>query len=282
MGKRLPQERWNQHISERFTALKVSGELEKLRAKGLAILGRKKLLSSKEWWESFRDRTSSQKYLEWHNECKQIGDRFGLAPWTVELACLLKGFKPEESGLVMEAQWPRVRIVTENTDSLFLRWLSYEAQKLGLYVVQRQGSVETTLLYLEPGPPTEQLTSQKPPRDTAFYIRTETPIVYPPEAKNQLNKQADQLYRELLRHLGYPTRQRLRSSHLVCMADKLRVDDEKLECGGIYHIMDEIYGPVDDLSNEELANTDAQRRSTTKTRRHRVQKRLIKPYEVEA
>ncbi len=101
MGKRLPEERWKEHINERFTALKVSGELEKLRAKGLAILGREYLLTEEEWQQSFHDRISSQKYLEWKDECKQIADRFGLAPWTVELACLLKGFKSEESGLVM-------------------------------------------------------------------------------------------------------------------------------------------------------------------------------------
>lgn len=275
MGKRLPQERWNQHISERFTALKVSGELEKLRAKGLAILGRKKLLSSKEWWESFRDRTSSQKYLEWHNECKQIGDRFGLAPWTVELACLLKGFKPEESGLVMEAQWPRVRIVTENTDSLFLRWLSYEAQKLGLYVVQKVGSVETTLLYLEATPPTQQLTSQKPPRHVAFYIRCDIPIGYPPEARDLLNKQANQLYRELLTRLGYSIPKRLRNSSLVSMASDLRVAEAPLQKRGLYEIVAEMY-------EEGTIDQDKQRRKTIKTERHRVRKRLIKPYELEA
>ena len=280
MGKRLPEERWREHILERFTAFKASGFPRKLQATGLAILRRKKLLTGQEWQQSFHDRISSQKYLEWYVDCKQVGERFGLAPWTVQMACLLKDYKPEESPFVMEVYWPRVRVVTENANPIFLQWLSYEAQRLGLYVVQRQGSVETALLYLEPGPPIQLLTSQKPPHDAAFYIRLEVPVGYPPEAREELNKQADQLARELLRRLGYPIHQRLRSSKLVSMADKLRVADEKLEDGDIYGIMDEIYGKEEDLSDEDLSK-DRQRRSTTKTQRHRVQKRLIKPYELE-
>jgi hypothetical protein len=48
MGKLPPQERWRRHVVERFTALKQSGELQKLRARGLAVLRRQDLLSAEE------------------------------------------------------------------------------------------------------------------------------------------------------------------------------------------------------------------------------------------
>lgn len=95
MGKLRPQERWKKHIMERLTALKQSGELGKLRAKGLATLGRKKLFTAAEWSESFTKRGSSQEYLEWHDECKIVGERFGLAPWVVA-AVPSKGIQPRE------------------------------------------------------------------------------------------------------------------------------------------------------------------------------------------
>ncbi len=160
-------------------------------------------------------------------------------------------------------------------DPLFLQWLSYEAQRLGLYVVQRQGSVETTLLYLEPTPPTQQLTSQKPPRDSAFSIRVVIPIGYPPEARDQLNKQTDHRYRELLRRLGYSIPRRLRGSPLVSMAGVLKVADARLPKRGLYEMVAGMY-------EEGTVEEDEERRKTIKTERHRVRKRLIKPYELQA
>jgi len=279
MGKIPPEERWKKHIMERFTALEQSRELKKLRAEGLVILKRKELFTAEEWWQTFSQRAYSPQYRAWHERCKTLGERFGLAPWTVEMACLLKGYRPEEQPHVMEAVWPKVRVVTESTDPLFLTRLAYEAQRLGLYVVQCRGSVETTCLYahsafiadVEPPP----MPPSKPPLHSAFKIRVETPIMYPPEAANNLQKEAGQLFKELLRRLGYSFPQRLRNSRLVAMADQLRVADSQLRPGEIYDIIDATYG------EEDWSSKDRQRRSTTKVRRHRMKKRLIKPRESE-
>jgi len=281
MSRTAPEERWRKHVYERFTALRQSGELEKLRAEGqdimkrLGILTRKRLLTTQEWWQTFSQRASSPEYRAWHDKCRIVGERFGLAPWVVAMACLLRGYQPEKQPHVMEAEWPRIRVVSESTEPLFLQWLSYEAQRLGLYVIQRHGSVETTLLNLNGAPSNQLSPSQRPPRDRAFYMRVETPPGYPPEAASQLHKEAGRLAKELLRRLGYSIPQRLRTSRVATMADKLRVADEHLACGDVYRIMDKIYGDKD-------ITRDRQRRSTIKTRRHRLKKRLTKPYELEA
>ncbi len=173
----------------------------------------------------------------------------------------------------MEAQWPRIRVVTESTNSVFLQWLSYEARRLGLYVVQRQGSVETVALYLDFLPPTPLLApSQKPPRDSAFYVRLDVPPGYPPEAAIQLQREAGRLAKELLKRLGYSIPQRLRSSHLTSMANELRVADGQLPSRAIYDIIDDIYKDKD-------LSKDQQRRKLIISRRHQLHKRLVKPYE---
>lgn len=281
MATTTPEERWRRHVYERFTALRQSGELEKLRAEGqdilkrLGILTRKRLLTAQEWWQTFSQRASSPEYRAWHDKCRTVGERFGLAPWVVAMACLLRGYQPEKQPHVMEAEWPRIRVVSESTEPLFLQWLSYEAQRLGLYVIQRHGSVETTLLNLNGAPSNPLSPSQRPPRNTAFHMRVETPTGYPPEAANHLQKEAGRLAKELLMRLGYSIPQRLRTSSMVSMADKLRVADEHLAYGDVYRIMDKVYG-------DEDITRDRQRRSTIKTRRHRLKKRLTKPYELEA
>ncbi len=166
MVKISPEERWRRHILERLASLRQSGELNRLRKKGLAILGRKKRFTPEGWFKSCNERVSRPEYVDWHDECETVGRRFGLAPWTVVCSCLVSKYDPRKQPFVVEAQWPKIRVVTENTNPLFLQWLSYEAHKLGLYTVGRQGSVETTVLNILPPcgvlPP-----SLKPPRDTA-------------------------------------------------------------------------------------------------------------------
>jgi len=272
MAKTSPEERWQRHILERFTALRQSGELNSLRKKGLTILGRKRRFTGEEWFKSFSGRVSCPGYLEWFDECKAVGERFGLAPWTVVYACLVSGYKPEKELSVMEAQWPQIRVVTENRDPLFLQLLSHEAQRLGLYVVQRQGSVETTLLNLDSPPSSALPASQKPPRDVAFRLRVETPPGYPPEAAQKLQKKGDRLTKELLRRLGYSIRQRLRDSPLVEMADNLRVADGQLARNEAYDIIDDIYGPAGSMKD------DKKRRKLVASRRHKLKERLLKPY----
>ncbi len=276
MAKVSPEKRWRKHVIECFVALRQSGELDRLSKKGLTILGRKKRFTAEEWFKGFSKRASSPVYREWHDECEAIGKRFGLAPWTVVCTCLVSRYDPRKQPFVMEAQWPQIRIITENTNSLFLQWLSHEAQRLGLYVVQRQGSVETTFLYLDSPPSSALPPSQRPPRDSAFYLRVETPPGYPPEAAQKLQSEGDRLTKELLGHLGYSIPKRLRSSRLVPMAEKLRVaggpvTKREAEALGIA-IIDDLYGD-DDLTK------DRKRLKLIASRRHKLRKRLIKPYE---
>jgi len=205
--------------------------------------------------------------MEWHHKCEAVAQRFGLAFWTVVSVCLISGYRPEKVPFPVEASWPRIRVVTEQMTPLFLEWLSYEAHQLGLYVIQRRGSAEVT--HIPPNlPPFEALpASQRPPLDCAFFMRVETPPRYPPQAAAKLEKQAKQLEKELFRRLGYSVPERLRSSPLVAMADKLRVG-KKLKLGEAYQVIDDIYG--DDMTS------DQRRRKLVGSRRNKLKKRLVK------
>ena len=276
MPKLQPEERWKRHILERFSAFKLSGQLKKLRAKGLTILRRRKLLTPEEWYQSASDQMSSKKYSEFYAECSKVAARFGLAPWTIEMACLLKGYSPEKQIHVMEAKWPQVKIVTEITDPVFLTRLAYEAQRLGMYVLQREGSVENTYIFLHSVPlaavDPPPMPSVLPPTHSAIQIRVEIPPEYPPEAASTLIKKAEKLGRKLKRSLGYPTNKRLRSSPLVSMADELRISETKLPRRTLYEIVAETYEEGD-------GDEDERRKNIVKTRRHRIRKRLVEPYE---
>lgn len=175
----------------------------------------------------------------------------------------------------MEAKWPQVRVITESTDPVFLTRLAYEAQRLGLYAVQRQGSTETTCLFLHPIPiaavEPPPLPPTKPPVHSAIYIRVEVPPGYPPEGASKLQQKAALLEKELRKCLGYPAPRRLRGSRLVAMAAELRVAEPQLPRRALYEIIAETY-EYGDVSEDE------RRRKTVKTRRHRLRKRLVKPY----
>ena len=282
MGKLRPEERWAEHVKERLIAFKVSKDFRRLRRKGLSIIGRNKVLTALEYWKGWSQWLSLPEYREWRDECARLGERFGLGVWTVEALCLLRDYRPDRSSLVAEIEWPRVRVVTRRDDPLFLQWLGYHAQSLGnraeslrVYVVRRQGSFESTQLYLDyPIPPATELPpSRLPPRHTAFHMRVETPPGFPPEARAGLEKQAAELERELLRKLGYRgIPQRLRSSPLVKKARKLKLSTGKLPRWGLYEIATR-------TERERTAAEDRERIKTMKTQRHRARERLIKPYQ---
>jgi len=268
--KLSPKERWLKHLEERIKALKLSGKIEPLRAKGLALLHRKKQYSVEEWRQSFQQRAKSPKYLKWHEECEIVANEFNLAPWVVTMMCLLKGYKPEEDVgfMAMERDWPHIRMVTGSTNMQYLRRLSYEAHQLGLYVVQRVHGVETTLINLDAISTCS--TTEKLDKGDTFKIDVEIPVEYPPEAASQLQKETSSLARELTRRMGHPIPQRLRASKLVDMSEVLEAEKGPLPKGKLYDIVDKIY-PDGDLSR------DQQRRKLTASRRHKVRKRLIDP-----
>ena len=275
MSKLAPEELWRRHTLERYEAFKQSGKLKELRKEGLAACGRKKRFTSLEWAKSpMRERYSSPRYMEWHHKCENVAQKFGLAVWTVVSACLISGYQPDKAGLVVESHWPQIRVITESTDEQFLARLAYETQLRGLYVISRQGSVETTRLFMNPVPimymEPPPMPSSMPPQASAFRMRVETPVGYPPEAAKKLHKSAIQIERDILTALGYSIPKRLRTSQLVVMADKLRVANT-LASGEAYDIVDDIYGQ--DLTD------DRKRRKLVASRRHKIRKRLIKPYE---
>jgi len=216
--------------------------------------------------------------MEWHHKCENVAQKFGLAVWTVVSACLISGYQPDKAGLVVESQWPQIRVITESTDERYLARLAYEAQLRGVYVISRQGSVDTTRLflnlvpitYMEPPP----LPSSMPPQASAFRMRVETPVGYPPEAARKLHKTASQLEKDILIALGYSIPKRLRSSRLVLKAHDLKIAKKRLPSRGLYEI-------VADTFNEGDIDEDEQRRKTVKTQRYRLRKRLVKPYEAD-
>ena len=274
MSKTSPQERWQKHVMERYAAFKLSGEIEKLRAEGLKILGRNNLFVAEEWNATFTQRASSEKFLIWYEKCKTVGERFGLGQCTVELACLYKGYKPEELPFVMESDWPRIIIITEVSDPVFLKRLAYEAQKLGTQLVQRRGSVEISQIYINtlpfPQEETPTMPDTMPPVNSALRARVETPIGYPPEGISQLTKEAARLEKVILSRLGYHVSLRLRNSPLVPKAYELKMNQKHLASGGSYDIIDNMF--EDDLSQ------DQKRRKLIKSRRYKLGKRLIEPY----
>ena len=274
MSKLAPEELWRKHTLERFEAFRQSGALEKLRKEGLAACDRKRQFTRLEWAKSpMRKRYLSSRYMEWYHKCETVAQKFGLANWTVVCACLISGYQPAKEPFPVESKWPQIRVVTESTDTQFLAKLTYEAQLRGLYVIARHGSVETAQLYLNMEPP--PMPSSMPPKASAFYMRVETPLGYPPQAAENLERQAKRLEKELLRCLGYSVAERLRSSPLVAMADKLRV------AKSLAH--NEAYDVIDDINNGETIegqiDDDNKGRKLVGSRRNKLRKRLIKPYE---
>jgi hypothetical protein len=274
MGKLAPEELWRRHTLELFEIFKQSRELKKLRKEGLAACGRKKRFTSSEWAKSTHQRYSSARYMEWYQKCETVAQKFGLATGTVLCACLISGYRPERGLFPVESKWPQIRVITESTDDQFLARLSYEAQLRGLCVISRQGGVDTTRLFLNPIPIMSMepppMPSSMPPMGNAFHMRVEPPVDYPPQAAKNLQKAANDLGKDILTALGYSISKRMRTSKLVAVADKLKVGNTLVR-GEAYDIVDDIYG--------EVLTDDRKRRKLVASRRHKLRKRLIKPYE---
>jgi hypothetical protein len=142
-----------------------------------------------------------------------------------------------------------------------------------MHVVLRTKQTETPMIYMNSGPPKNPLpTASRPPRDSAFYTRVETPPNYPPEAAMQLQKNASQLRQELLRRLGYNVSKRLRSSPLVDKAKQLKANKRKLTEKESLEVIEELY-PGHDMSEE------MKMLQLSKSRKYKVRRRIVKPYE---
>ena len=287
MQKIAPEERWRRDVEERLLAFKQSRDLMRLRSKGLKIFGRTRMLNSEEWWEAARGQgpMNSDKYREFQQECQQVAARFGLAQWTVEMACLLRSYSTRWQPYVVEARWPRFQLVTESNDHFFFQWLSYLAHELFFEwlgkrkeipkpeIVHEAGSSRTLIVWVPfvVQPERELRGSSLPPRASAFRVVIDAPPGYPPEALAELGRHASQFERELARKLGYKVPQRMRHSSLTSKASKLRTEQDPLPSGGIYDIMDELHGERDPSQEQKL-------RSRITSQRHRVRKRKATRY----
>ncbi len=122
--------------------------------------------SPEEWWHSRHERSASVQYREWDKRCETVAKRFGLAKSTVVMACLLEDYQPYRQPHRVEADGPRVTLVTDSQDPQFVVRLAWEAQRRGLHVVQRYGAVENEHFV-------SMMTDEPPPLPTS--IRTPVP-----------------------------------------------------------------------------------------------------------
>lgn len=271
MPKTSPFLRWEEHVLERVAAFRQSLDLRRLRRKGLTLLGASRRLTDESFSDEFwGGKVETEGYKAFQDDCREAGARFGLAAWTVEWICVLKSYRPEEALNVVEARWPKISVITEAKDKLFLRWLLYEATQLNLGVTQRRGAELTQLIAVSsPRQPDSPLTdSNRPPLDVAMVMNVETPAGYPPEAGAELQNVAANCGRDLGRRLGYKLPQRMRSSRWASKARELRVSEEALPPGAVYKIADAIFG-------EQGLEDDQALRSRVKSARHRVKKRFF-------
>lgn len=254
---------------ECVTAFSHSADLKGLREKGLAILGRESLLDPDEWAHRSHGLMNSKDYRRFEAECRDVGQMYGLAPWTIEWASLMKGYDPEEQLHVLEAESPQVTVVTDAAQGLFLQWLLYEAGQMGVLVHRRFGSESMPLVVAAnpERPATELDESTRPPLTTAFRVVVEIPLGFPPEAARAISGRATNAQAELARRLGYSIPKRLRSSSTIAEASTLRVGEDTLSSGDVYDMVDELYGDQDLQDDQRLRNR-------AKNRRHLARKRL--------
>ena len=165
------------------------------------------LVTQDEWWGEMDEQgpRNSTEYPAFQRECGKTGTNLGLAPWTVEGMCLLEDYDSEEAAHVVEARWPKIRVVTQTSNGKFLGWLLHRAWELGLEAVQKDGSLTTPMIcFPYPQRPEEPLApSRRPPLAAAFRAIMEIPPGYPPEAAAELARHGARLERELARQLGY-------------------------------------------------------------------------------
>ena len=255
---------------------RYQGKLAKI---GLATLGRKRRYTLSNWSTSFAERVGSTEYMDWYGQCEKVGGRFGIAGWVVAMMCLVKGFNPErELGfLALETNPPHIRIITEQHDPRFLGILAREAELLNLSVIQKSGSIERTLIIPDLPSVSSADLEVRLPHHTAFYVRVEIPLGYPPEAARDWQKKASELERELRKRLGYKVRKRFRSSSLVKMAEKLKISDNNWSRMDTYNAIDEVY--PEDLREDAAQNyglvDETKKRKSINWKRHYLRKRLL-------
>jgi hypothetical protein len=282
MPRLNPEELWRRHILEGYYAFRLSTDWRLLRREGMRILGRRALFTAEEWMAAFHERATSKEYRAWLDKCSIEGQRFGIAPEMVVWTCLLKNYRAEK--LLVPFRWPSMRVITESADEQFVVWLTFHARQLGLYVVQRIGSVEVTQVFVNPVPMSAMLAPARPPSlpplHAAFHIGLDFPVDYPPKAAGQMRNRAGLLAKKLLASLGYQGFQRIRPSSLLSQTEALDVKNKRLPKRMLYKIVAEtapekdLEGDLDNISVEK----DRKRTMVLKSRKHQLRKRLVMPY----
>ena len=213
--------------------------------------------------------------MVWNKECEKVAEHFGLAPWTVKIACLLRDYDPTRSPFPLGANWPSIRIITKHKEPIFLKQLFYHVRELGAPVYVQESGHKTAPIFLDyEFVPSPLPNSHKPSIHDVFTVELEFPPIFPPEARQQIAKDTDDIKRELLKRLGYRVPKRLRTTTLISKASSLRLNKSRLAKRELYEI-------VAETSRYGTEEKDEQRGKTVKSRRHFLKKRLIEPYRVE-
>jgi len=271
MDKKEPQDRWRDHVMERYLVFKLDGGWKQLRKEALQLLDRKTIYDLDEWWNSFTIRVNTPGYIDWALKCEDHGKRFGLGRDVVIMQCLFKNFRPDiyQRYFKMEAHSLNLTIVTDSDNDEFIQRLCYEAQQMNVHVVRVDGSLQFPVVNMD-----DQYTDLPPADfsgvpDAKFIVRIEIPPGYPSGGVQELSKAAKRVELILSQKLGIPFKQRLRTSKLVKKAAHLRVGKKRLNRGEAYEIVDQIY-PNQGKSYPE----DRRRHKRVVTQRHQLRKRL--------
>ena len=178
MATRDPVDLWMNVIRMRYDLFRESPDFLKLRRRGLRSLQRTRLLTTNEWWEDPDRMMCEPAFREWQKETQLTADTFGIDQWTVQEACLLRGFKAGNGSPEPFGQHPTVTIVTDYDDEVFLDRLSYFASAFDMKVIcNRARSIS-----LMPSP--SRGTSNNlhlPPMHGAFRLQFEFPFGFPPK-----------------------------------------------------------------------------------------------------
>jgi hypothetical protein len=283
MSKLTPRQKWDNIISARLMALKISKEFNKLRRSSLVSLGRQRRYGGVDYWRNdFTKRATSPSYQEWlTSECRPVADKYGIDEQVVSMLCLIKRFDPEKDfkPFAIEATRAKVYVVTECRDPQVLEKLVNEAYTgLGVPLIQKTSSGEIRYTKIEPS-------NQNTPPDiianrinsilTLFRIRIEFPPGYPPDLASALASYAIAIDRRLRERLGYKVPKRLRTSKYTRQAVKYKVTKKKLKRGETYDIVDKIYGNEDDLRKD--MSSDKNLRLKANVTRYRIKKNLSDP-----
>ena len=235
------------------------------------------MFDAEEWgWWALHDQPPDAYRTRFVPHIAAVAARYGLAPETARLLCLVKGYRPEKDVFRIEAPAPSVRILLgDEIDPVFRAWVLHEAWRLGLRVLQEIPGVGDVAVIAIPFPPRphEPLTdAHRPPRPQAFRLRVDTPPFYPPEAAAEWHREGQRSSHELLRRLGYPVPERLRPSPAAGQAAKLRLDKDRLGRHEAGDIAEDLYGEGPD--GEGWTDDAQRRRRRVSSQRYRLRQRL--------